>query len=297
MDDYPVEEFAWGLGAGAIALLAAVGTAVARRTRTGGRLVPCTGVLMVVGALVAIRPTRTLGPEVVVGLAGVSAAGALAEGRRRVATAQSLAAALLVAVPFAWLLAIDASSTLWVRAVVVVGAAGGAVAAARTDTTWTPSGLPPVLFAVSAAGVFAAVPDTEQAGALLGASVPGALVGWPVGRARLGGAGAAGAVAVLVWVAALGALGRPVAVLGAVACIGLLAALSIGPWLADRWAIRILRPAARPLAPPLLALGVHTLVVAVAARVAGVSDDSRLAVPVAAGAILAACLASAPLRH
>ena len=168
----------------------------------------------------------------------------------------------------------------------------GAVTASRTDASWGNTGLTPVLYAITAFGVFAAVPDTEEAAALLGASVPAALCGWPLGRARLGLAGAAGATALMVWVSAVGGRGRPPSIVGAIACLGLLATLPAGRWLADRWAGRTSCARDPTILLPVLVLAAHTTTVAVASRVAGISTELRVAVPTAAGTTIAALAAS-----
>jgi hypothetical protein len=158
-----------------------------------------------------------------------------------------------------------------------------------------PTGLTPALYAVSAAGVFAAVPNTEEAAALLGASVPASLAGWPLGRARLGRLGAAGAAALLMWVTADGSLGREPAVVGGVACLGLLATLPAGRWLATylqfpRWA-----PLDVTVGRPLPTLVVHAVVVGVASRVAGTSSELRVAIPVGTATVVSSLLVSAVL--
>jgi hypothetical protein len=294
---YPVEEFLWGLGAGAVAVALAVGlAAVAGRARSDAERAPTTGLLMVVAALLAIAPSHALTPGVILGLAGVMAAAGLSVRRRSSAVAMSPMAVVLLAAPFAWMLAIDASSIAWVRAVVVGSAAAGAAAAARTDAEWGLTGLTPVLYAITAGGVFAAVPNTQEAAALLGASAPGALVGWPLCRGRLGGTGAAGATALLVWVAAIGALGREPALVGAVACLGMLATLPAGRWLAGRWSDGRLRPPRGLIAAPVSVLVVHAVVVGVASRVAGVSHELRVAVPISVAAMAGALVASLWLR-
>jgi hypothetical protein len=241
---------------------------------------------MAAAALGAVGRTWPVIPEVLIGVAGLAVAGTLA-APRQVDRAAPLTAAILLAAPFAWLLAVDASSTGWVREVVVLGAALGGVAAARTDVLWGATSLPPVLFAVTAAGVFAAVPDTEQAAALLGASIPVGLAAWPLGRARLGPAGAGAATALLVWVAAVGGRGRQPSIVGAVACLGLMVTLPVGPWLAARWPRR--SPTwPRRVVPVLVPVLAHTALVAVASRVAGISEELRVAVPVAATTAVAA---------
>jgi hypothetical protein len=291
---YPIEEFLWGLAAGGVAMLLAVGVAaLAGRLRSRGGSLLATGLPMAAAALVAISPSHTPTPGVLVGLVGLTAVVTVAT-LERAGTAR-LPMIVLVAPVFAWLLAIDASSVAWVRAVVVAGATIGSFAVARTDLEWGATGVTPVLYAISAAGIFAAVPNTREAAALLGASVPGAACGWPLYRARLGGAGGACATALLVWVAAVGALGREPSVVGAIACLGLLAALPAGPWLAGLGigsAIRRRRVAHGP-APVLV---IQTVVVAVASRVAGISSELRVAIPVAAAALAGALVASVWLQ-
>jgi hypothetical protein len=203
--------------------------------------------------------------------------------------------------PFAAVLAVDASSTGWVRGLIGASVVLGALAASRTAAAWGETGVPPVLYAITAAGVFAAVPDTEQAATLLGASVPMALCGWPLGHARLGRIGAGTATALSVWVAAVGGRGREPSVIGAVACLGLLVTLPAGRWLAGRTAHPRALGRGRPAAIPLVCL--HLVVVAVASRVAGVTSDLEVAFPVAVVTMLVALAASGwldatqPLGH
>jgi hypothetical protein len=246
---------------------------------------------MAAAALWVISRWRAPTPGLLVGLAGVSAVAAASDlpGWRRPALTASL-----VAAPFAGLLAFapGVPSIGWVRALVVAGAAGGAVAASRTDASWGFTGLTPVLYAITAFGIFAAVPDTEEAAALLGASVPAALVGWPLGRSRLGRGGAAGATALMVWVSAVGGRGRPPSIVGAVACLGLLVALPAGRWLAGRRAGRAAGAHGPAALPPVPVLAAHTATVAVASRVSGISDELLVAVPAAAAAAIAALAAS-----
>lgn len=297
MADYPVEEFLRGLTAGVAAVGATlIGAAVAGRLRSGGYLAPIVGLPLAVAALVAIGPSRPPAAGVLIGLIGVTAA-ATAVPWSPVGRRMPVVSPLLLAAPFAWLLAIDASQVGWVRAVVMVGATVGPVAATHTDVEWGPTGITPALYAVSAAGVFAAVPNTKAAAALLGVSVPAAAAGWPLGRARLGRAGAAGAAALLVWVAGVGSLGREPAILGAVACLGLLVTLPAGRWLAASCTPRRRPSRLQPNAGALSALAAHTAVVAMASRVAGISSELRVAAPAASVAMLAALVVSTMLQR
>ena len=286
----PVTEFLQGLGLGAVAVLVAA-LATRRRRWAAPGASPCsTGLATSIAGLAAISLSRTLGLGLAVAVAGLALASAIsgsARGGRR------LAAAAVVATPFAWLLALDASSTGWIRGLVLAAAVVGSVAVARTDELWGPMGVTPALYATSAFGVFAAVPDTEEAGALLGAGLAGAVVGWPLGRARLGGAGAGAATGVLVWVAAVGGYGRTPSIVGAVACLGLLLTLPAGGWLVRRWP-RLPGPAR---AGPVALLAGQIAVIYVAARVAGVSHHLRVSVPAAAAAIVGALVAAVALAR
>lgn len=281
--NFPVEEFLWGLGAAVLALLAA---AVESRRHADHAL--DAGLVTMAAALGAISRTWSVVPAALLGLGGVAAALAWLD-RRRQATGRALLTAAVLMTPFVAVLAVDVSSTWWVRGFVGASVVLGAIAASRTDAAWGDTGVPPALYAITAAGVFAAVPDTEQAATLLGASVPLAMCGWPLGHARLGPIGAGAATALLVWVAAVGGRGREPSIVGAVACLGLLVTLPADRWLAGR--------AGRPPAvchrrhAAVLLVGVHLAVVAVASRVAGVATDLDVAVPVAAGTLLAALAA------
>jgi hypothetical protein len=293
--DFPVEQLCWGVAAGAAALAVSLGASVMARARTADRRSPDIGLPTAAAALIAIAPSRAPTVGVIVGLAGVTAIAGLAASMRSRSGTKPIVLTLLLAAPFAWLLAIDASSVAWVRAVGLCGATLGPVAACRTDREWGRAGLTPGLYAITAAGVFAAVPNTKAAVTLLGAALPGACAGWPLGRARLGGAGAASATALLVWVAAAGAAGREPAIVGALACLGLLVALPPGLWLAAHWRRATPRRGRRSATGPLAILVVHTATVAVASRVAGISHELRLAVPVAVATLVVASIASAVL--
>jgi hypothetical protein len=91
------------------------------------------------------------------------------------------------------------------------------------DARWRGRGLTPVLLAVTIAGVWSTVPDTEGALVALGAALPLALLGWPWPLASLGRAGAWAVAGSLGWVVATGGAGRPSAVVGGAACLALLA--------------------------------------------------------------------------
>ena len=285
--NFPVEQFLWGLGSATLALVVAT-------ILTGGRAarprVAVPGLLTVAAALGAVGRTWPVTASTVLGLAGVTLPAMWLWLTRRPPAGTGWLAALGAMVPPAYLLAADASSTAWVRGLLVAALVVGVPAASRTDVEHGPAGLTPVLYAISAAGVFAAVPDTEQAATLLGASVPLALRGWPLGDGRLGPPGAGAASALLIWVAAVGGRGREPSIVGAIGCLGLLVTLPAGRWLAGRTArLRTARRARRPVLEIVL---VQLVVVALASRVAGVSADLGVACAVTAAVVLAALAAS-----
>jgi hypothetical protein len=163
-----------------------------------------------------------------------------------------------------------------------------AAALAAFDRRWGRLGLPPALVAVTAAGIWACVPDVEGPLVLLGAALPIALLGRPgppaVRRppaAAVGVAVSVAVAAVVVWVVATGGAGRPGSVVGGLACLGL---LLVEP------AVRLLDPRRRgPLDPvegrPGLAwaaLAAQLVLAGFASRVAGRPDSAAAALGLAA---------------
>lgn len=139
-----------------------------------------------------------------------------------------------------------------------------------------------VLLAVTAAGVFACVPDTEQI-AVVGGVLAALGAGYLVLGDRLDGtrpilvAGATLGVLV-VWAGGVGSVGRPAALAGVAACLGVIVALPVA-WL-------LLTPMRRrydTTLPILLLLAVQVAVVIPASRVVGLEPDKGTA---AAGAAL-----------
>jgi hypothetical protein len=176
--------------------------------------------------------------------------------------------AALVAIPGTFLVAGAAeaqNAVTWVPWFVLVVVVVGGALAADCDEANARVGLVPVMLAMTAAGMWTTVPDTEQVLVVIGVLGPMALLGWPVPRAAHGAA-IYGVIGLLAWVAAVGGRGRPGSVVGGVACLGLL--------LAEPVARRALGRRAGPPPGPwtwryLATLFVHGSVVLVAARVAG----------------------------
>jgi len=144
-----------------------------------------------------------------------------------------------------------------------------------------------LLVAVSAVGVYVCVPDTEQAEILLGAALVGAGAASSHRLRAVVGIGAL--IGVYTWTVAVGGHARDGAVVGGLACLGMLVLAPIAAWrrTGDR------RPGAILL--------VHAALVAFVARVAGVRDSAAaatlLALAAAAVAVATAALLTASYRR
>jgi hypothetical protein len=179
-------------------------------------------------------------------------------------------------------------------------AAAAAVAAgallADFDHRRRADGLTTALVAVTAAGVWATVPDVEAAVVVLGAFLPFALLGWPLLRSAPPSLGPAGALAVaglLAWAALTGGTGRPGSFAGALACLGVLATEPLAGRLDRRG-----RPdGAGGAAGRAGLLGAHLLLVAVAARVVGRPASLATGLALAAGLLVGAVAATVWLRR
>jgi hypothetical protein len=167
------------------------------------------------------------------------------------------------------------------------------------DRRWRGRGLAPPLLAISAAGVYACVPDVEGALVVLGVTLPMTLLGWPwpPGLPRrtdgaghvdaataaqppsLGVGGALAVAGLLVWSVATGGAGRPGSVVGGLACLGLLAAEPLARLLDPRHRSPLDRLGRRSL--PWSALAAHLLLVAIASRIVGRAETLAQALPLA----------------
>jgi hypothetical protein len=242
---------------------------------------PIGGVLIGGVTLLTLVDRVSVPFALVVGMVGVGVVTAI--DPRRLPTPFAFA----IALPFAWFTMKDLDFANGVlRTVVVVVAAAGAIAVARTDDAWSTTGVPPILFAITAAGIFLAVPDTEQAGALLGVALPVALLGWPFRLASLGRAGSGAVTVLAVWTAAIGGRAAQGSIVAGCACLALLVGLAVGRFFAssDMDLRRRLRPAsadgpvvgfgrAEWTESPVLVVIAHGVLVLFAARI---GSDSGL---------------------
>jgi len=269
-------EFAAGLRYGLIASGISLTVGLAGRAgRVPAAVTATAGLLFAAAVALGLRQALGLPTGLALGLvalAGGGGAGALSAGGPL---------APMLAVPGAWLVVSRSGLVLDRWAEVLVGAAivlGGWLVAA-VDARWRRHGLGPVLLAISVAGIYTCVPDTEQALVALGAALPLALLGWPWPLAALGRAGGYAATGAMLWVVAAGGASRGSAVVGGVACLGLFAVepaarlLQLGRTGARENLLRGRRAAAA------LTAG-HLGVVCVAARVAGLRPSVAQAVAV-----------------
>ena len=251
---------------------------------------PVAGLLGAGAFALGLRDSLNLPTRLWQGLALLAAAGLVASALGRLAPPLRLAGPVL-ALPGAWLVATRTGlvDVTWVRALVVVSATVGGSFVADFDHHHRTRGYGPVAMSVSVVGVYFCVPDTERALVLLGAIVFLLLAAWPWVLTAIGGPGAYAAAGALAWTAALEGRGRLAAVVGGVACLGLLVAEPVA---------RLLSPGRKSVLDRLprqwwsaVALGLLQLaVVFVASRVAGILHDVRQASIIAVADLSAAVL-------
>ena len=288
--------FAAGVAFGflALAVVAAATLAMLR----GGRdvVVPLGGVCFVAASLVALLRTEGVPDTLTWGIVALVGAGAVSSSTRGRLPGGAVLWGSVLAMPGAWLVvhAEPIPRIGWIQVLLGVGIVVGGPLASDFDRRWRRVGAAPVLLAVSLFGVYATVPDTEQALVVLGASLPLALpgaVGWPRAMNALGTAGAFGAVGLLAWTVGAGGAARHSAIVGGLACLGMLVVEPVGRALA-RGRSRVLGavPDGRVWALAALTAGQLALVY-VCARVAGLRDSVAAAAWIAGGALVLAVAA------
>jgi hypothetical protein len=259
-------------GLGAALVVAVVGVAL------GARRAPFAGLAFAVAAIAALDHQSMLPDDLVRALLAVGA-GALVVAALawRWTPPAPLRWALhaLATLPGALMVA-DVADHGWVVAVVVVGGA----LVADFDTARSGAGVPPgaSLLAVTVFGVWVTTPETQHVVALMGAAVPVAFLGlpWPRTVALLGRVGSAVAVALIAWAVAIDGAARPGALVGGIACLGVLV---LAP---------LVRAALGRTPPTWWVVGTHVVLVGVCARVAGRPDSAALAFAIAAVAYVVA---------
>lgn len=198
----------------------------------------------------------------------------------------------------AWVPAAVALAILAGSAPAVVGLRGAWVAvpasvllAAGLDrlSRWLPSSWLAWALLGVAAGAWATLPDTEAPLALGVALAPGALLGLRSGRQaepKRSVLAWSPLAAAWAWQLLEGGRGRATGVVGAAACLGLVAVLALGAGRGEAWRRALSRPALA------LLLAVHAAAVVVAARVAGLHPDLRSAIASAAADLAVAASAA-----
>jgi hypothetical protein len=217
------DELVAGLAAGAVcaAVVGLAGSAHRAGRRSSTRPLAIAGVPAAGCVLLVLAAQGTASLALVVGTAGIGFAAAATRVLPRLLAA-------LAALPFACVLVADLEhAPAWLRFVGAVIATAIPIGAARTDAQWRADAVTPALVAVTAAGVYLVVPDTEEVAVLVGVMAPIAVLGWPFRLATLGRAGTGAAIALVVWAAGVGGRAVPATALGALACLALLAGLPL----------------------------------------------------------------------
>lgn len=282
-------ELAAGFWSGLVAAVAGLALATSGRWE---RPAPVAGPLFAAAFAVALAWTRGLPGGLAVGLAVLCAAGVVRQPSR----------SLPLAVAGACLVTWGPGLALgpWWRPPLLVAVVLAGLLMADLDDRWGQQGLGLPLLAITLAGAYATVPDTEQALVALGAVLPMTLLAWPWPLASLGRGGALATAGVVLWVVAAGGAGRGSAVVGGVACLGLLAVEPVARLLdpAHDSVLECL-PGGRPRA--VLAAVLQLGLAFIGARVVGLQPTVPAAVavalPVALGAVALAMAATATRRR
>lgn len=285
-----------GLGFGLVVLVALTAMAALGPGRTPHshplRLAALTATIATVAALDRTGPSVLLRERLVWGLAILAVMPMVAAIVARPASTEGRVGGALLAVPGAILVA--SACTVdnpidWVPWFVLAAVVVGGLLVVDFDEAYAFTGLPPVLMGLTGLAIWTTVPDTEQVLVLVGVLLPMMLLGWPIPRAAQGAAAYA-VVGLVAWVAAVGGRGRPGAVVGAVACLGV---FLVEPLVRRCWRGRAVVPR-RPFEPRSVAtVGVHAVVLLVTARIAGLETSARTAALIAALGLAAGAAALA----
>lgn len=279
-------ELVSGAGAGAVGLALVLVIAAVRRD-SNPTSVPVVGLALAaaavaVTALVVTKAAVRTPGEVLVGLGALAAVGLLADLWPRCRPALAL-----LALPGAVLLAsaaerayaanrqVDPRFVLpprWFWVVVVVAVAVGGPLVGAFDARWRSQGYGPILLAVTVAGAYLTVPDTERMLVLLGAAGVLVLSAWPWPLGSLGRAGSLSATGLVVWAATLDGAYRSSSVVGAVACLGLLVVEPVARGMLRRHRSPLEGLQGKWWSVPAVA-AFHLAVVLVASRGAGLRPD------------------------
>jgi hypothetical protein len=283
-------EFLAGLRWGGIAAgMALLGALIWRRFRK--ERAPFVGLAGAGAILLAMPTVRPLNGTFLGGLGLLAMAGVIFPWTRRYPFLPVVAA-----LPGAWLVATSGlPGPGWVPVMVFGVATICGPVISWFDEAAQVSQLPVLLFAISVAGVYVTVPDTEEALVMLGALAAPTLLAWPLRTARLGAVGGHVLVGVFLWVVAWGGRGREGSMVGAVAALGMLFAAPIGAWMARKQSVTTAGW------PGFWLVALQVVVVAVTTRVAGLQTDpidaASIAMPALAVALLLWVVTERSLGH
>lgn len=251
------------------------------------QLVPWAGVAAVLATLLGLDAKAHTPGWVVLALTLLGVGGYVSRGTHPVVR---VTAALPGAVVLAT--ATDVPGAQWVPSAVLVVASLGAMLVADFDDAAARSGLAPVLVGVTSVGIYLSGPDTEQSIVLVGVTLPIALLGWPVPTASLGAAGAYAMTGLVTWVAVTAGSARPGAIVGGMACLGVLVVEPAGRRLVGVNGIA----SGRAYVPRLVTIAaVHVALVGACSRVAGLRASATDALLIAAVVLAAAAVVLAGL--
>ena len=247
-----------------------------------------TGLLMTATALWVLQAARVVPAEVWIGAFSLAIAGEIV---RQVSKLRLLAP--LLALPGAILIAhqgnlpgagLEGDWPSWIPSFIVVAIAFAAPLVGEMDRAHRTRDLALPLLGISALAAFLCVPDTEEIGLLAAIYLLMGILGWFHRGLVLGPSGGWAAVGVLLWTIAIGGRGREGAIIGAVACLGLLVAEPIGRLLSGRKA----HPLPGGVAGRRFVVVGHLILAFFMARVAGMRETPREAAELALPAMLAA---------
>jgi hypothetical protein len=282
-------QFTTGLSFGgpAVAVTAVVALAWVAVFRRRG---PLAGLALAAAGLLAMADVFDIPEALVAGIVVLAIAGLIAS-----LTPWSDAVGLALSIPGA-LMVVEADGipdVSWMKPLIVVTIVLGGTAVGSFDERWRASTFGPVLLPMCVAGVYLTVPDTEHLLVLVGVAIAVPILGWPFPLASLGRPGAYGAIALLMWAAAVDGTGRPASVIGASACFGFFVAEAIVRYVTRRELDLDRIPHVVRVVPYAVA---HGAVVYVGSRVAGLRTEPREAAvmgAVAFGLALGVLMASA----
>ena len=227
------------------------------------------GVALVLAALVALEVEGMATVQLVCGTALIAVAGSV-----RANTSARKVIALLLVVPGALFVALDPrlDDERGLQIAVAMTIVLVAPAMADYDKRNATHALGPLAFFISVAGLYVAVPDTEAPLVLLGACVPAVLAALGP-RLSLGAEGAPAALGLYAWAAAFGARGRPAAMIGAIAALGvvLIEPLSRRVWRKHNGIVGLVHHRSRRFSTA-FALVPHAVVALIASRVVAMAD-------------------------